>query len=36
MLQTATNYLKSLMLVELFRGMRLTGTYLFRRKFTVQ
>jgi NADH-quinone oxidoreductase subunit I len=36
MLQTATNYLKSLMLVELFRWMRLTGTYLFRRKFTVQ
>jgi NADH-quinone oxidoreductase subunit I len=36
MLQTDTNYLKSLMLVELFRGMRLTGTYLFRRKFTVQ
>ncbi len=36
MLQTATTYLKSLMLVELFRGMRLTGTYLFRRKFTVQ
>jgi ferredoxin len=29
-------YLNSLMLTELFRGMSLTGRYLFRRKFTVQ
>jgi NADH-quinone oxidoreductase subunit I len=31
-----TNYLKSLILIELFKGMALTGKYLFRRKITVQ
>jgi NADH-quinone oxidoreductase subunit I len=36
MLQTAREYLKSLTLVELFRGMNLTGKYFFRNKFTVQ
>jgi len=36
MLQAARTYLSSLMLFELFRGMSLTGTYLFKRKFTVQ
>jgi NADH-quinone oxidoreductase subunit I len=36
MLQTARDYLRSLMLVELFRGLSLTGRYLFRPKFTVQ
>jgi len=36
MLKTARDYLKSLLLVELFRGMSLTGTYLFKGKFTVQ
>jgi len=36
MLKTARNYLQSLLLVELFRGMSLTGTYLFKGKFTVQ
>ena len=36
MLKTARDYLKSLLLVELFRGMSLTGTYFFKGKFTVQ
>jgi len=31
-----TNYIKSLFLIELLKGMNLTGRYLFRRKFTVQ
>ena len=31
-----TNYLKSLFLLELLRGMSLTGRYLFARKITVQ
>ena len=30
------DYLKSLFLLELMRGLRLTGRYLFSRKFTVQ
>lgn len=30
------DYIKSLFLLELFRGLRLTGRYLFARKFTVQ
>jgi len=29
------NYFKSLLLLELFRGLGVTGRYLFRRKFTV-
>jgi NADH-quinone oxidoreductase subunit I len=29
------NYFKSLFLIELWRGMRLTGRYLFNRKFTL-
>ena len=29
------NYLKSLFLLELFRGLSVTGRYLFRKKFTV-
>ena len=36
MLEAARTYLNSLLLVELFRGMSLTGGYLFKRKFTVQ
>ncbi|NEV63819.1 NADH-quinone oxidoreductase subunit NuoI [Thiorhodococcus minor] len=36
MLKTAREYLQSLMLAELFKGLRLTGGYLFKRKFTVQ
>jgi NADH-quinone oxidoreductase subunit I len=31
-----TNYLKSLILIELFKGMALTGKYLFKKKITVQ
>lgn len=31
-----TNYIKSLFLLELLRGMALTGKYFFRKKFTVQ
>jgi NADH-quinone oxidoreductase subunit I len=36
MLQGARDYLKGLLLVELFQGLNLTGRYLFRPKFTVQ
>jgi NADH-quinone oxidoreductase subunit I len=36
MLKTARDYFRSLLLVELFRGLSLTGTYLFKGKFTVQ
>lgn len=36
MLQAAHNYLKSLLLVELFKGLSVTGRYMFNRKFTVQ
>jgi NADH-quinone oxidoreductase subunit I len=36
MLNRAREYLHSLLLIELLRGLSLTGTYLFRRKFTVQ
>ncbi|NEX20937.1 NADH-quinone oxidoreductase subunit NuoI [Thiorhodococcus mannitoliphagus] len=36
MLRTTRDYLQSLMLTELFKGLRLTGGYLFKRKFTVQ
>ena len=30
------DFLKSFMLVELFKGMALTGRYAFRRKVTIQ
>ncbi len=30
-----TNYFKSLFLLELFRGLSVTGRYMFKRKFTV-
>ncbi len=30
------NYIKSLFLLEMFKGMRLTGSYLWRKKFTIQ
>jgi NADH-quinone oxidoreductase subunit I len=30
-----TNYFKSLLLLEMFRGLGVTGRYLFRKKFTV-
>ncbi|MBV5308311.1 NADH-quinone oxidoreductase subunit NuoI [Chromatium okenii] len=36
MLKTARDYLQSLFMVELFKGLHLTGSYLFKRKFTVQ
>ena len=36
MLRTIQNYFSSLLLLELFKGLSVTGTYLFRRKFTVQ
>ncbi|MEA3274773.1 MAG: NADH-quinone oxidoreductase subunit NuoI [Pseudomonadota bacterium] len=36
MLQTMRDYVKSLFLLELFKGMSVTGRYMFRRKFTVQ
>jgi NADH-quinone oxidoreductase subunit I len=36
MLKTARDYLRSLFLVELFKGLGLTGRYLFKGKFTVQ
>lgn len=35
-MKTAINYINSLFLFELLRGMRLTGKYLFKRKITVQ
>ena len=31
-----THYIRSFFLTELLKGLRLTGTYLFSRKFTVQ
>ncbi len=36
MLRTIQNYFSSLLLLELLKGMSVTGAYLFRRKFTVQ
>jgi NADH-quinone oxidoreductase subunit I len=36
MVQSIKHYLKSFMLLELLMGMRVTGRYLFARKFTVQ
>ena len=33
---TISNYIKSLFLLELFRGLALTGRYFFRKKITVQ
>ena len=36
MLDTARDFLKSLLLVELVKGMALTGRYMFARKVTVQ
>lgn len=35
-MQRFTQFIKSLFLLELMRGMRVTGGYLFARKFTVQ
>ncbi len=36
MIETAKQYLQSLMLWELLKGLQLTGRYLFKRKITVQ
>lgn len=36
MLQTVRHYFTSLLLLELFKGLSLTGRYLFARKITVQ
>ena len=36
MLRAIQNYFRSLLLLELLKGMSVTGGYLFRRKFTVQ
>ncbi|AFL75756.1 NADH-quinone oxidoreductase subunit NuoI [Thiocystis violascens] len=36
MLKAARDYLQSLFMIELFKGLSLTGGYLFKRKFTVQ
>lgn len=36
MLKTARDYVRSLLLFELFKGLKVTGTYFFKRKFTVQ
>ncbi|MCI0508311.1 MAG: NADH-quinone oxidoreductase subunit NuoI [Gammaproteobacteria bacterium] len=35
-MKVITDYLKSLILIELFKGMALTGKYLFKKKITVQ
>ena len=35
-MQRFTQFIKSLFLLELLKGMRVTGSYLFARKFTVQ
>ncbi|WP_135568082.1 NADH-quinone oxidoreductase subunit NuoI [Solemya elarraichensis gill symbiont] len=34
-MKAVTNYVKSLFLFELLKGMKLTGKYFFRKKFTV-
>jgi NADH-quinone oxidoreductase subunit I len=36
MLQRMRDYLRSLLLIELFQGLGVTGRYLFKTKFTVQ
>ncbi len=35
-MKALTDYIKSLFLLELWRGLSVTGRYLFRKKFTVQ
>ncbi len=36
MLQTMRDYLRSLLLIELFQGLGVTGRYFFKKKITVQ
>ena len=35
-MKTMTNYIRSLFLFELLKGLSVTGTYFFKRKFTLQ
>ena len=35
-MKTITNYIRSLFLLELFKGLSVTGKYFFQKKFTVQ
>ena len=35
-MKAVTNYIKSLFLLELLKGMGVTGRYFFKRKFTIQ
>jgi len=35
-MKTITNYLRSLFLLELFKGLSVTGRFFFQKKFTVQ
>ncbi|MFV2058381.1 MAG: NADH-quinone oxidoreductase subunit I, partial [Thiohalomonadales bacterium] len=35
-MRTVTNYIRSLFLFELFKGLALTGKYFFKTKITVQ
>ena len=35
-MKTITNYIRSLFLFELFKGLSVTGSYFFSRKFTLQ
>ncbi len=35
-MKTITNYIRSLFLFELFKGLSVTGKYFFQKKFTVQ
>ncbi len=35
-MKTLVNYIRSLFLLELWQGLRLTGRYMFKRKLTVQ
>ena len=36
MMKVIRDYIKSLFLLELIRGLALTGRYMFKKKFTVQ
>jgi len=36
MIKNTARYIKSLFLLELFKGLKLTGRYLFKKKVTVQ
>ena len=36
MIKSTARYIKSLFLLELFKGLKLTGRYLFKKKITVQ